>query len=230
MSRAAAHIAELLPLRPQGFLVEYGNPKGLDVDLFAGVNEPVIMSWVLGMIDMHVLPTEECRRLVKLLDPAVTEPLQHGHFVDGDRATYDEMQTVLRDAQPTYEAGTHLLRRSRAELGRASVWHAEFCSTPTARSAQGLLMALSYSISYSEGSRRVLNDSVLPRAFADLCMQHALLREIRAALRAARSADCLTVTEAQQFLVRTELAVAGIGIRGSLAEANSKEHAQCLIQ
>lgn len=223
----AKSIAQLLPLRPQGFLVEYGNPEGADIDLFAIVDRSVSMAWVLGVIDMHVLPTAECRRLITLLDPAVTEPLENGRFVDGDRAVHDEMIRLLREAQPTSEAGTHLLRRSVSELNGAAAWFAEFSSSPNVRAAQGIFMALSYCVSYAEGARRVLNEGLKPKSFAELQGAHPLLTEIRCGLTSAKAGSYPTKEDVERTMALTERAVTGIGPLSSDDGIRLKEHVQC---
>lgn len=210
MSQTAKIVSELLPLHPQGFLIEYGNPRGGDVDLFAAVNEPVVMSWVLGAIDMHILPTDECRRLVVQFDPAVTEPLGSGRFVEGDRGLYEQLLEAARTAQPTHEAGIHLLRRSRAELSRASAWLGEFVSKPTARAAQGLFMAMSYSVSYADGARRILVDRARPMSFAELLTISPLLSELRSQLSDAKAGSYPAVEAVENAMTLVEVTVAGI--------------------
>ncbi|MCC7315416.1 MAG: hypothetical protein IT419_11405 [Planctomycetes bacterium] len=227
MSRTATLVSELLPLRPQGFLIEYGNPNGGDVDLFAVVNEPVVMSWVLGVIDMHVLPTEECCRLVALFDPAVTEPLGSGRFVDGDRVLYEQMLEASRTAKPTHDAGIHLVRRSRAELARASAWLGEFVSKPTSRAAQGLFMAMSYSVSYAESARRILTDLARPLSFAELLIRNPLLSEIRSQLTAAKTGAYAGVEAAEDAMTMVEAAVAGIDLQRSRKAALSNKDSTC---
>lgn len=186
--RIVDSVVALLPLE-EGFLVEYGNTPGHDVDLFGVVKEPREVAWILGGLDLLVLGGAECRRLVALCDPMVREPLLTGRFIAGSRGAYKEYRDLLASVRPGGDAVSHLLRRAVKDGEVARAWLRQHAASGDRAAAAFALLNLSFACTSMLTAQSILRDNSEDLSFKRFLAESSLLVKVRQRLREVRSGE-----------------------------------------
>lgn len=130
------------------FLVEYGNKKGVDIDLFAVYKEAECSNFAVGKIDITRLNLNTYRELILLHDPVVTEPILGGTLLTGNQVLFKSEKKKIRKPSYNPSAVVHLLQKSFDTFSYAKIFLLYYEEKPTIYNLIGTLSNLSYSCSY----------------------------------------------------------------------------------
>jgi len=185
----AIRFAEAVELGEEGFVVQYGNPAGLDIDLLLVAPGATGALIELPPLDINVVSDERLWQLIADLDPRVTEPLLQGTFVRGSQDTYQRARTAVREARATPETGRLHWRIALDLLLSAGRTARQAPDVPGTMGVRESLTHLSFSVYHLTAAREYTSGRREVVSFVEAQDREPLLQKIRTILSQAKRCE-----------------------------------------
>ena len=198
-------VRALLELGAAGFVVRYGRPDGLDVDLLAvaRVGRRTVID--LPPLDLLVVGLDQLPDLLQQPDLQVTEALLTGAFLWGNEAGFASARAAAREFRGTPEHAGRLWWMGVGMLDscRPDAPHNAAIDADPAGLGRQLLTNLGYAVSFVTASRTLEAHVGVPTMDV-LQQRNPLLADLRARTREHKQGNPVTGAEFRAWFARAE--------------------------
>jgi len=166
------------PLHPL-MLVEYGDRKGRDFDIFVVFEKSPLTMAEIGPIDYTAIGRSQFEHLLSLFDIVVTEPIVTGSPTFDNNSEFISYREKLIQQKPTHQVINYLVKRSLEELLHAHMFIEEYEKRNESYLIRSALYDLSFSCSYLLSARHYSKKASSIFIFRDALEGYPFLRRVR---------------------------------------------------